>query len=102
MTSLEKPWDNIHHRSYFLPELSRIEVGEFTLTMTRDRSCPINPLDTHEVYAEGNMETIVETIPINISRAPGIVENVFVGPDYSLEEIQIYRDLFKEFCDVFS
>jgi hypothetical protein len=25
MTSLDKPWDDLHHRSYFLPELSRIE-----------------------------------------------------------------------------
>ena len=22
MTSLDKPWDDLHHRSYFLPELS--------------------------------------------------------------------------------
>jgi hypothetical protein len=102
MTSLDKPWDDLHHRSYFLPELRRIEVGEFTLTMTGDRSCPINPLATHEVYAEGNMETIDETILINISRTPGIVDNVFIRADYSPEEIQIYIDLFKEFCDVFS
>jgi hypothetical protein len=52
MNSPEKPWDNLHHRSYFLLELSRIEAREFTLTMTGDRSCPINPLATHEVYAE--------------------------------------------------
>jgi hypothetical protein len=102
MTSPDKPWDDLHHRSYFLPELSRIEAGEFTLTMTGDRSCPINPLATHEVYAEGNMETITETIPINISRTPGIVENVFVGADCSPGEIQIYTDLFKEFHDVFA
>jgi hypothetical protein len=95
MTSPDKPWDDLHHNSYFLPELSRIEAGEFTLTMTGDRSCPINPLATHEVYAEGNMETIAETIPINISRTPGIVENVFVEADCSPGEIQIYTDLFK-------
>jgi hypothetical protein len=41
------------------------------------------------------MATIAETIPINISRNPGVVENVFVGADCSLEEIQIYTDLFK-------
>jgi hypothetical protein len=55
MNSPNKPWDYLHHRSYFLPKLSRIEAGEFR---TGDRSCPINPLATHEVYAEGNMETI--------------------------------------------
>jgi hypothetical protein len=30
------------------------------------------------------------------------MENVFVGTDCSLEEIQLYIDLFKEFCDVFA
>jgi hypothetical protein len=95
MTSLDKPCEVIHYRSYFLPELIRIEVGEFTVTMMGDQSCPINLLATHEIYAEGNMATITETIPINISRNPNIVENVFVGADCSPEEIQIYTDLFK-------
>jgi hypothetical protein len=102
MTSLEKPWDDLHHKSYFLPELSRIEVGEFTLTTTGDRSCPINPLATHVVYPKGNMETIAETIHINISKTHGVMENVFVGDDCSSKEIQIYTNLFKEFFDVFS
>jgi hypothetical protein len=53
--------------------------------MTGDKSCPINPLATHVVYAEGNMETIAETIPIDISRTPGIMENVFVRADCSPE-----------------
>jgi hypothetical protein len=48
------------------------------------------------------MVTITETIPINICRNPGVMENVFVGADCSPEEIQIYTDLFKEFRDVFS
>jgi hypothetical protein len=95
MTSPDKPWDDLHHRSYFLLELSRIEAREFTLTMIGDRNCPINPLAIHDVYAEGNMETITKTIPINISRTPGIMENVFFKDDYSPREIQIYTDLFK-------
>jgi hypothetical protein len=102
MTILDKPWEDIHHRSYFLPELSRIEVGEFTITMTGDQPCPINLLATQEIYSEGNMATIAETIPINISRNPSVVENVFVGADFSPEEIQIYADLFKEFHNVFA
>jgi hypothetical protein len=102
MTSLEKPWVDLHHRSCFLPELRRIEAGEFTLNMTGDRSCPINPLAMHTIYAEGNMETITGMIPIDISRTPGVVENILVEADYSPKEIRIYMDLFKEFCDVFS
>jgi hypothetical protein len=72
------------------------------VTMTGDRSCPIKILATHEVYAEGNMETITETIPINISQNPGVVENVFIGADYSPEEIQLYTDFFKDFHNVFA
>jgi hypothetical protein len=102
MTSLDKPWEYLHHRSYFLPELHRIKAGEFTITMTGDQPCPINLLATKDIYAEGNMATIAAMIPINISRNPDIVENVFVEADFSPEEIQIYTDLFKEFCDVFA
>jgi hypothetical protein len=102
ITSSNRPWDDLHHKSYFLMELRRIDAGEFTLTMNRYRSCPINPLAMHTVYAEGNMETITKMIPIDISRTLGIVENVFVRADFSPEEIRIYTILFKEFCDVFS
>jgi hypothetical protein len=102
MIGPDKPWDDLHHRSYFLLDLSQIEAGEFTITMTRDQPGPINLLATQDIYAEGNMVTIAATIPINISRKPGIVENVFVGADCSPEEIQTYTDLFKEFRDVFA
>jgi hypothetical protein len=67
MTSLDKLWEYLHHRSYFLPELRRIDAREFTVTMTGDQSCPINLLATHEIYVEGNMPAIAETIPISIS-----------------------------------
>jgi hypothetical protein len=99
MTSPDKPWEDLHHRSYFLPELSRIEAGEFTVTMTGDRSCHTNPLATHKIYAEGNMATIAEMIPINISRTPGIIDNVFVGAYSSPEEMpgidpqRVYHEL---------
>jgi hypothetical protein len=39
----------------------------------------------------------------SISPKPSsVMENVFIGADYSPREIQIYTDLFKEFCDVFA
>jgi hypothetical protein len=102
MTGPDKPWEDLHHRSYFLPELHRIEAGEFTITMMGDQPCPINLLATQDIYAKGNMATIAATIPINISRNTDIVENVFVGVDCSPEEIHIYTDLFKEFRNVFA
>jgi hypothetical protein len=48
------------------------------------------------------MTNIAATIPINISRNPGVVDNVFIGADFSLEEVQIYMNLFKEFRDIFA
>jgi hypothetical protein len=87
LSGLDRPWDDLHHRSYFLMELRIIEAGEFVLTMTGDRSCPINPLATHTVYDEVNMVSITETIPIDISITPSIMENVFVKLYFSLEDI---------------
>jgi hypothetical protein len=57
------------------------------MTMIGNRSCPTNPLATHKIYAEGNMATIAETIPINISKTPGVIDNVFVGAYSSPEEM---------------
>jgi hypothetical protein len=99
MTSPNKPWEDLHHRSYFLPKLSRIKAGEFTMTMTGDRSCHTNPLATHKIYVEGNMATIAEPISINISRTPGVIDNVFVGAYSSPEEMsgidpqRVYHEL---------
>jgi len=90
MTGPEIPWDNMHHIYYFIPELWRIEAGDFSLTVNGDIPCPINPLDMHGFYAEGNMEIIATKIPIDISRNPDVVENVSSGADFSPKEIQIY------------
>jgi hypothetical protein len=70
MTGPDRPWDDLHHRSYFLPELRRIEAGEFVLTVNGDSPCPINPLATHGFYDEGNMESIVAMIPIRYLQNP--------------------------------
>jgi hypothetical protein len=102
MTGPDRPWDDVHHRYYFLLESRRIEAGEFVLTVNGYNPCLINPMATHKVYAEGNMEIISTMIPIDISKTPGIVETIFVRSDCSPEEIQTYTDFFKEFRDVFS
>jgi hypothetical protein len=54
-----------------------------------------NPLAMHKIYAEGNMVNIAEMIPIDISKTPGIIENVFIGEDCSPEDIKVYTELFK-------
>jgi hypothetical protein len=70
--------------------------------MNGDATCPINPLAMHKIYAEGNMKSIDEMIPIDIYKTPGLIENVFIGADYSPEEIQVYTELFKKIHDIFS
>ena len=67
-----------------------------------DVDTPINPLPREGMFAEGNMENIYTTIPINISTNPDVVENIHIGANCSPEKIAIYTSLFKEFRDVFA
>ena len=60
------------------------------------------PLGTHGIYVEGNMANLSPTIPINISWTLGKRKNVYIGADFSPDEIKAYTELFKECCDVFS
>jgi hypothetical protein len=34
MSGPDRPWDDLHHRSYFLPELEWIEQDEFRSTLS--------------------------------------------------------------------
>ena len=52
--------------------------------------------------ADGNMENISSMIPINISRNPGMIENVYIGAECSHAVILEYTKLFKEFHDIFA
>ena len=72
------------------------------MRLADDVDLPINPLPREGIFAEGNMENIYVTIPINISANPDVVENVHIGTNFSPEEIAIYTALFKEFHNVFS
>jgi len=58
MTRLERPWEDLHHRSCFLLDIDRIDSKEFQSTMSGDRDWLVNPLVTHGVYVEGKMENI--------------------------------------------
>jgi len=85
MNGYERPWDDMHHRSYFLPSLERIEQDDFWSTLSEIVIHVIVPLDTHDIYAKGNMESISPTVLIDISRNPGKIENVNIGVDFSPE-----------------
>jgi hypothetical protein len=47
MNGSDRPWDDMHHRSYFLPELARIEQDDFRSTLSEIVGHTIVPLDTH-------------------------------------------------------
>jgi hypothetical protein len=97
MNGSDKPWDDMHHRTYFLPELERIEQDDFRYTLSEIVGHVVVPLDTHDIYVEGNMVSIYPTIQIDISHTPGKVENVNISVDCFPEEISIYTELFREF-----
>jgi hypothetical protein len=96
MNGSGKPWDDMHHRSYFLLELARIEQDDFRSTLSEIVGHVVVLLDTHKIYAEGNMVSISPTFMIDISHTPGNIENVHIGVDCSPKEIFIYTELFKE------
>ena len=63
---------------------------------------PMVPLSSPSPMADGNMANISSTIPINISRNPGTIEDVYIGVECSHAEILEYTELFKEFHDIFA
>ena len=76
MSRLEQPWGELHHRSYFLPNLDDIECDDFKAIFSEKIGRPVVPLGSPSKYAEGNMANLSPTIPINISYVPDKIENV--------------------------
>ena len=52
MSGHGKICEDLHHRSYFLPELSRIENQEFRVRLSEDVHIPINPFPMEGMFAE--------------------------------------------------
>ena len=102
MSGVEPPWEELHHRSYFLPELNRMEREDYREILSENIGSLVVPLSSPGQMANGNMGNLSPTIPINISCDLGKVENVYIGVDCSHDEIKEYIELFKEFHDIFS
>jgi hypothetical protein len=45
MKGSDKPWDDMHHRSYFLPELERIEQDDFRSTLSEVVGHAVVPME---------------------------------------------------------
>ena len=102
MSLEEPPWHDSHHRSSFLPA----HQDMLTCFERFARCLPFQilqtPIQVYQVSSEGNMANITQTQPIEISMKPGIVEHIHIGVTCTLEEVQLYTDLFRKFCDVFA
>ena len=53
MCGQDKIYEDLHHRSYFLPELSRIENQEFHMRLEDDVICPLIPYQGKECLLRG-------------------------------------------------
>ena len=102
MIGPNKICEGLHHKSYFLQEMRKIECFEFHVRLSEGVDQPINHFPKEGMFVEGNMANISATIPINISNKPNAVEKVYIRESSSPEEIATYTASFKEFCDVFS
>ena len=87
MSGVEPPWEELHHRSYFLIELDRLEHEDFREVLSERIGSPMVPLISPGLIADRNMENISPMIPINISRDPCRIENVYIGEKCSHAEI---------------
>jgi hypothetical protein len=78
-----RPWDDMHHCSYYFPDLVRIEQDDFISTLSEIVSHVVVPLDMHNIYAEGNMASIYPTVTIDISHVLTKIENVYISAYFS-------------------
>ena len=102
MSGIEQPLEELHHRSYFLPKLDRLECDDFRVILSVKVGILMVPLISPSQMADGNMDNLSPTIPINVSHDPYKIENVYIGADCSPDEIKEYTELFKDFHDVFA
>ena len=72
-----------------------MECDDFRDILSDNIGRPLVPFISHGQMADGNMANLSPTIPINISRDPGKVENVYIGAECSPDEIKEYTALFK-------
>ena len=94
-----EPWEDYHHGSH-LPnheENNLTELYHPSIQTFFSNSFPIN-----EIESKKNLSNIEQTISIDISTKPGIIENIHVEVSCSPLELDSYRSLFHEFCDIFA
>ena len=95
MTVPDFPWEDMHHRAYFLPQQSHDQYSVETKDFIPDEVDWFrNPIPAPNTF-EGNMANISPTIKINISDKPRVEENITLGAQCTPEEFEAYTKLFK-------
>ena len=94
------PWEDLHHRSSFLPENNHFENGFSSIFTTECVKEAQNPMKHPD--SELNLGNISRTIPLDISVRSGVIENIHIGASCTDDEIKIYKALFQEFRNVFA
>ena len=83
MIGQENTCEYLHHKSFFLLELNKIENQEFHVRLAENVDLFINPLPKEGVFAKGKMENISTIIPINIYANHNFIENVHIVLNFS-------------------
>ena len=83
LTTLEYPWDDMHHHLFFLLEELVSHFDQFSMETKDFIHGKVdwfkNPIPAHDAFEEGNMENIFPTIKIDISTNSEIVEKIMLG-----------------------
>ena len=102
MNTDESIWEDHHHRSMFLLNTSSVNHEFASLFPTDIFNITQSPILLQNTDSEGNLCSITQTNPIDISAKHDTIEHVHVGQNYSTDEHEAYNTLFKEFCDIFT
>ena len=58
MSTIEQPWGEMHHRSYFLHKLDHLECDDFRRILRKKVGSPVVPLSFPGQMAERNMSNL--------------------------------------------
>ena len=102
MTSPDYPWDDLHHRSYYLPMAINATQSYDQYTIEVEYLIPLghidwfqHPIPALDAFEKGNMANISPTLKINISLTPMVTENISVGESYSSTKVAELKLLFQ-------
>ena len=95
-------WEDHHHRSMFLPNTNSVNHDFASLFPTDIFNVLQSPILLQNIYFEGNLCNITQMNPIDISANPDTIEHIHVGKNCSADESNAYKEIFKEFHDIFA